>query len=63
MKETKEIRADAEFMTDIKKGIDALNKGKAGLYSVEDLATADKSGAGYGAGRVSGKKRSGKRKA
>ncbi|MBF0506868.1 MAG: type II toxin-antitoxin system Phd/YefM family antitoxin [Nitrospirae bacterium] len=36
-KETVAIRSDADFMNEIKKGIDSLKKGKAGLYTLEEL--------------------------
>ncbi len=36
-KETATIRADADFMAEIKKGAAALKKGKAKLYSLEEL--------------------------
>jgi len=36
-KETEAIRADADFMKDIRKGLDALRKSKAKLYSLEEL--------------------------
>ncbi len=36
-KETVAIRSDADFMNEIKRGIDSLKKGKAKLYSLEEL--------------------------
>ena len=36
-KETVAIRADADFMKEIKKGIGSLKKGKAKLYTLEEL--------------------------
>ena len=36
-KETAEIRADADFMAEIKKGAAALKKRKAKLYTLEEL--------------------------
>jgi prevent-host-death family protein len=36
-KETAAIRADAEFMAEIKKGAAALKKEKAKLYTLEEL--------------------------
>lgn len=36
-KETVAIRSDAAFMNEIKKGIHALKKGKAKLYTLEEL--------------------------
>jgi antitoxin YefM len=36
-KETVAIRFDSEFMSEIKKGIDSLKKGKAKLYTLEKL--------------------------
>ncbi len=36
-KETTAIRSDADFMAEIKKGVLALKKGKAKLYSLEEL--------------------------
>ena len=35
--ETLSIRADADLMKEIKKGLAALKKNKASLYSLEDL--------------------------
>ena len=36
-KETISIRSDADFMLEIKKGIDSIKKGKAKLYTLEEL--------------------------
>jgi len=36
-KETIAIRSDSAFMDEIKKGVDALKKGKAKLYTLEEL--------------------------
>jgi len=36
-KETVAIRSDAAFMDEIKKGLSALKKGKAKLYTLEEL--------------------------
>lgn len=36
-KETIAIRSDADFMDEIKKGVNALKKGKAKLYTLEEL--------------------------
>ena len=36
-KETVAIRSDAEFINEIKKGLSALKKGKAKLYTLEEL--------------------------
>ncbi|MBI4378095.1 MAG: type II toxin-antitoxin system Phd/YefM family antitoxin [Nitrospinae bacterium] len=36
-KETVAIRSDAEFIDEIKKGLSALKKGKARLYTLEEL--------------------------
>lgn len=36
-KETIAIRADADLMQEIKKGVDSLKKGKAKLYTLEEL--------------------------
>ncbi|MFZ3138539.1 MAG: type II toxin-antitoxin system Phd/YefM family antitoxin [Thermodesulfovibrionales bacterium] len=36
-KETVAIRSDAGFMDEVKKGLDKLKKGKAKLYTLEEL--------------------------
>jgi antitoxin YefM len=36
-KETVAIRSDAGFMDEVKKGLDTLKKGKAKLYTLEEL--------------------------
>jgi prevent-host-death family protein len=36
-KETIAIRSDSVFMDEIKKGVDALKKGRAKLYTLEEL--------------------------
>jgi len=36
-KETGSIRSDADFMSEIRKGIQSLNKGKTKLYTIEEL--------------------------
>jgi prevent-host-death family protein len=36
-KETVALRSDAEFIDEIKKGLSALKKGKAKLYTLEEL--------------------------
>ncbi len=36
-RETMRIRFDADFMKEIKKGLSALKKGKATLYTLEEL--------------------------
>jgi antitoxin YefM len=36
-KETETIRADADFMKEIRKGLNALKKGKTKLYTLEEL--------------------------
>jgi antitoxin YefM len=36
-KETIAVRSDAAFMDEIKKGVEALKKGKAKLYTLEEL--------------------------
>ena len=36
-KETVAIRSDAAFMDEIKKGLSSLKKGKAKLYTIEEL--------------------------
>ena len=36
-KETIAIRSDSDFMDEIKKGLSALKKGKAKLYTLEEL--------------------------
>jgi len=36
-KETVAIRSDAGFMAEVKKGLDKLKKGKAKLYTLEEL--------------------------
>jgi prevent-host-death family protein len=36
-KETEAIRADADFMKEIKNGLDALKRGKTKLYTLEEL--------------------------
>lgn len=36
-RETMQIRFDADFMKEIKKGLVALKKGKASLYTLEEL--------------------------
>lgn len=36
-KETVSIRSDADFMAEIRKGADALKKGRAKLYTLEEL--------------------------
>jgi len=36
-KETVAIRSDSAFMDEIKKGVDTLKKGKAKLYTLEEL--------------------------
>jgi len=36
-KETVAIRSDAEFMDEIKKGLDTLKKGKVKLYTLDEL--------------------------
>ena len=36
-KETIAIRSDSAFMDEIKKGVDVLKKGKAKLYTLEEL--------------------------
>ncbi|MFA4919315.1 MAG: type II toxin-antitoxin system Phd/YefM family antitoxin [Thermodesulfovibrionales bacterium] len=36
-KETIAVRSDSAFMDEIKKGVDALKKGKAKLYTLEEL--------------------------
>lgn len=36
-KETTAIRADADFMQEIRKGVAALKKGKTKLYTLEEL--------------------------
>jgi len=36
-KETEAIRADPEFMKEIRKGLEALGKGKAKLYTLKEL--------------------------
>ncbi len=36
-KETIAIRSDSAFMDEIKKGVDALKKGKTKLYTLEEL--------------------------
>ena len=37
LKETLLIRSDPEFLAEIKKGLNNLKKGKAKIYSLEDL--------------------------
>ena len=36
-KETIAVRSDSAFMDEIKKGVEALKKGKAKLYTLEEL--------------------------
>jgi prevent-host-death family protein len=36
-KETLDIRSDADFMAEVKKGLSLLKKGKAKLYTLEEL--------------------------
>ena len=36
-KETTSVRSDAELVTEIRRGLDALKRGKAKLYTLEDL--------------------------